>query len=147
MAGPLGSLLSSRPLVLAARIGTGLVLAWAGLAKIGDPQAFAEQVHNFRILPVALENLAAMTLPWVEVVASLALLLGVGARPAAGRATALLAVFTAAVLAAIYRGLDIECGCFGTSDSTHVGWVKVAQNLGMLALAGVASARERGSAG
>jgi uncharacterized membrane protein YphA (DoxX/SURF4 family) len=147
MAGPLGSLLSSRPLVLAARIGTGLVLAWAGLAKIGDPQAFAEQVHNFRILPVALENLAAMTLPWVEVVASLALLLGVRSRAAAVLATALLAVFTVAVLAAIYRGLDIECGCFGTSDSTHVGWVKVAQNLGMLALAGVASARERGSAG
>ena len=140
-------LLRSRPLVLAARIGTGLILALSGLAKIGDPQAFAEQVHNFRILPVALENAAAMTLPWIEVVASLALLLGVRSRAAAVLATALLTVFTAAVLAAIYRDIDIECGCFGTADSTRVGWGKVAQNVGMLALAALGSLRARGSAG
>ena len=140
-------LLRSRPVVLAARIGTGLVLAFAGLAKIGDPQAFAAQVHNFRILPVALENVAAMTLPWIELVAALALFLGVRSRAAAVLATALLAVFTAAVLAAIYRDIDIECGCFGTADSTRVGWAKVAENVAMLALAGVASLRARGSAG
>ena len=136
-----------RPLVVAARIGTGLLLAFAGLAKIGDPQTFADQVHNFRILPVALENLAAMTLPWIELVASLGLLVGVRSRAAAVLATGLLAVFTAAVLAAMYRGLDIECGCFGNADSTRVGWFKVAQNLGMLALAGLGSLRARGSAG
>lgn len=135
--------LTSPPVVGTARVLTGLLFAAAGVAKIGDPKAFAEQVHNFRLLPVALENLAAMTLPWIEVVAALALLFGVRARAAAVLSTGLLAAFTLAVLSALARGLDIECGCFGTQDATHVGWVKVGQNLAMLALAAIGSARSR----
>jgi hypothetical protein len=33
------------------------------------------------------------------------------------------------------RGLDFECGCFGTADHTRVGAFKLAQNLAMLAVA------------
>ena len=57
----------------------------------------------------------------------------------------LMAVFTLAVLAALVRGLDIECGCFGTADASQVGVVKVLENLGMLALAVLASLRPRAS--
>jgi len=135
--------LTSRPVVVTARVALGVLFAWAALAKIGDSRAFAEQVHNFRLLPVALENLAAMTLPWIELVAALALVLGVRARAGAVIVTTLLAVFTAAVLSALARGLDIECGCFGTSDATRVGWAKVAQNLAMLALGALGSLRAR----
>ena len=134
---------TSRPGVGTARVVLGLLFAWAALAKIGDARSFAEQVHNFRLLPLALENLAAMTLPWVELVAALAMVLGVRARAGAVIATAMLAVFTAAVLSALYRGLDIECGCFGTSDLTRVGWAKVGQNLAMLALGALGSLRAR----
>ena len=140
---PLVRFSTSPPVVATARVLTGLLFAAAGLAKIGDPKAFADQVHNFRLLPVALENLAAMTLPWIEVVAALALILGVRARAAAVLATGLLAAFTLAVLSALTRDLDIECGCFGTQDATRVGWVKVGQNLVMLALAAIGSARSR----
>ena len=138
-----GAFVTSRPVVGTARVVLGLLFAWAALAKIGDGRAFAEQVHNFRLLPVALENLAAMTLPWIELVAAMALVLGVRARAGAVIATAMLTVFTAAVLSALYRGLDIGCGCFGTSDLTRVGWAKVGQNLAMLALGALGSLRAR----
>ena len=118
-------------------------MAWAGLAKIGDLHGFAEQLHNFRMMPVPFENLIAITLPWIELVAALALIFGVRARAGALLAGALLAAFTAAVSVAMLRGLDIECGCFGTHDATRVGWVKIGQNLGMLALAWVGSIRGR----
>lgn len=131
-----------KPAVLrVARIALGLVFVVAGLAKIVNLGAFADQVHNFRILPVALENLAAMTLPWIEVVAGLALLLGLRARSGAVLAAVLMAVFTVAVAQAMARGLDFECGCFGTADSTRVGLEKLLQNLGLTALALVASLR------
>jgi len=142
MRGPV-EFLTARPVVGAARIAVGVLFAWAGLAKIGDPRAFAEQVHNFRLLPVALENLAAMTLPWIELVAAMALIFGVRARAGAVLATALLGVFTAAVLSALARGLDIDCGCFGTADASRVGWEKVGQNLAMLGLAALGSLRGR----
>ncbi|HOE11617.1 MAG TPA: hypothetical protein PLQ35_02715 [bacterium] len=31
-------------------------------------------------------------------------------------------LFLAAILWAISQGLDIECGCFGTSDAEQIGW-------------------------
>lgn len=141
------SRLLAHPLsVRACQIATGIVFAWAGLAKIGDPAAFAEQVHNFRLVPVFAENLVAMTLPWIELVTALALLAGIRARDGAILASAALAVFTLAVIAALARGLDIECGCFGTSDASRVGLTKVASNLVLVAVAVVAGlAPARGS--
>ena len=61
-------------------------------------------------------------------------------------ASKLLTIFTGAVIAAVARGLDFQCGCFGTSDATRVGGTKILQNLAMLALALLASARPVGPA-
>jgi len=130
--------LRSARVVRLCEIVTGVIFAWAGLSKIGDLAAFAVQIHNFRIMPVTLENLAAITLPWIEIVIALSLILGIRSRDAARTALALLVVFTLAVVSAVARGLDIECGCFGTADASHVGWLKIAENLGMIAVAFVA---------
>ena len=136
-------LLRHPTLIRVCQIATGVLFAFAGLAKVGDPASFAAQVHNFRLVPVALENLVAMTLPWVEIVTALALVLGLRARAAAWLATASMAAFTVAVVLALVRGLDIECGCFGTADASRVGVMKVLQNVGFLAVAWVASLRAR----
>lgn len=130
-------------LVRVARWVIGLVMVWAGLAKIGNPAAFASQVHNFSMVPVAVENLIAICLPWIELVAGLAMIFGIRARAGAVVSTALLGVFTLAVAIALALGLDIECGCFGNADASRVGWVKIGQNLAMLAGAAIASLRVR----
>ena len=141
--GRLRLFLTSPTTIRVSQIAIGTLLAWAGLAKIGDLRGFAEQRHNFRMMPIPLENLIAMTLPWIELVAALALVFRVRARAGAMMAVLLLATFTIAILAAMVRGLDIECGCFGTHDATRVGWVKIGQNLLMLTLAWVGSLRAR----
>ena len=125
------------------RVATGLLFAVAALSKLGDLPAFAEQIHNFRFLPLFAENAVAMTLPWIELVAALALLLNVRPRAGAGVAAGLMAAFTLLVVVSMFRGLDVECGCFGTADASRVGIVKALQNLGMLALAVVAGLRRR----
>jgi uncharacterized membrane protein YphA (DoxX/SURF4 family) len=130
-------------LVAVCRILIGLVMLAAALGKIGDPGAFASQIHHYRLIPVAGENLLAITLPWIELVAGLALVLGVRARSGAWLATAMMVVFTAAVGTAIARHLDIQCGCFGTADATRVGARKLLENVGFLALSIVASLRPR----
>ena len=123
------------PLVVrGSQIAMGLVFAWAALAKLGDLREFANQVHNFRMVPIFAENVIALSLPWIELVAALALILNIRARSGAVVVTGLLAVFTVAIVVALMRGLDIECGCFGTSDASQVGLVKITQNLGMLVL-------------
>jgi hypothetical protein len=93
------------------------------------------------MVPIATENLLAMTLPWIELVAGIALIVGIRVNDGARLTLVMMALFTAAVLLAVIRGLDIECGCFGTSDASRVGLVKLLQNFGMLALAAVACLR------
>jgi uncharacterized membrane protein YphA (DoxX/SURF4 family) len=125
------------------QIAIGLLFAAAALAKLGDLHSFAEEIHNFKMLPVAIENIVAMTLPWIELVAALALILGVRARSGSLVAACMMAVFIVAVAVAMARGLDIECGCFGTADGTRVGFVKLLENSGMFALAAIGSLRSR----
>jgi uncharacterized membrane protein YphA (DoxX/SURF4 family) len=137
------SVLGSPAVLRISRTILGILIAWAALAKLADVPAFAAQIHNFRIVPIWSENLVAITLPWVELVAALALLLGIQARSGAFVVTVLLAVFTLAVGAALVRGLDIACGCFGTADATRVGYGKLLQNTGMLAVAAVAALRDQ----
>jgi uncharacterized membrane protein YphA (DoxX/SURF4 family) len=111
----------------------------SGLAKIGDQGAFALQLHNFRMMPIWSENLMAMTLPWIELVAGLCLVSSIRPRAGAAVATLLSVVFLIAVGVAMARGLDIECGCFGTADATRVGFGKLGENLAycFLAITGV----------
>lgn len=125
--------------VLVAQLGIAVVFLAAALGKIGDAGTFAKQIHYFRLLPVSLENLLAITLPWVELLAALALILRYRPRAGAVICAALMGVFLFAVGAAVARGLDIECGCFGTSDASRVGTAKLIENVGLLALAMIAS--------
>ena len=143
--GALGRLLSDRRTIRGAQIAIGVIFGIASLSKIGDLAAFATQVHNFRLAPVWSENLIAMTLPWIELVAALALVLGVRARPGALIVAVLMAGFTVGVAVAMARGLDFECGCFGTADQTRVGAVKLGQNLLMLGIAAAATRKTAGA--
>jgi uncharacterized membrane protein YphA (DoxX/SURF4 family) len=126
-----------------AQLAIGLLFLAASLSKIADLPAFALQVQHYRLLPLAAVNPLAITLPWIELIAGLALVLGVRPRSGAWITLALMVVFTFAVGAALARGLDFECGCFGTVDAAHIGLAKMLQNVGMLALAAVASLERR----
>lgn len=135
--------ISSPLLIRVCRIGIGLVMLAAALGKIGDPGAFSTQIHHYHLVPVGAENLLAVLLPWVELLAGLSLVLGPHARSGAWLSAAMMAVFTLAVSTAVARGLDIECGCFGTADASHVGGMKLAENLLLTGAALVASLRLR----
>ncbi len=130
----------------AAQIVAGLIFLASALAKIADVSAFAESIHNFRlepVIPMVATNLLAMTIPWVELVAGLALVTGVRPKAGAFVYTVLIAVFTVGVLAAMVRGLSFDCGCFGKASAGPVGLKKLAENLVMIALGVVASIERR----
>lgn len=131
-----------RPGVLrGAQLLVGVVFLVAALAKIADLNTFATQLHNYRMMPVWSENLVAMVLPWVELLAAFSLLFGVRPRSGAVIVFAMMLVFTVAVGVAMARGLDVSCGCFGKVLSSKVGFQKLLENVGLLLLAGIASLR------
>ena len=113
---------SDRRLTLALRLAAGVLLVYASYDKLLDPQPFADAVDDYRILPLALVNLTAVVLPWVELVAGLCLIAGLGT-PGAGLVTAVLAaVYTGALSSALLRGLEIGCGCFAAGAGDPLTW-------------------------
>ena len=106
-------------LALAARLLIGGLFIYASAYKIWAPAEFAASIRNYMILPVSWSNLAAVTLPWIELGAGALLILGIGARPAALLTTGMLAVFLAAMIYAYSIGLDIDCGCFSSTASSQ----------------------------
>lgn len=115
------------------RVGLGLLFVWAGAIKAWEPSGFLLNVQGYRLLPYKLEVAAAIYLPWLEMVCGLALVVGrVGRRGATLILGVLMSLFTLALAAGWYRGLDITCGCFGSGDGqTHYGfWM--ARDLGLV---------------
>jgi uncharacterized membrane protein YphA (DoxX/SURF4 family) len=84
-----------------------------------------------------------MTLPWIEVLAGLALVLNFAPRAGSVILGVMLVVFIGAILSAMARNLDIACGCFGTSDATRTGWIAFLRDAAFLALAWIGYPRGR----
>ena len=128
------NLLDNRWLVLGCRLVLGAVFIYASWDKIQHPAAFAKQVYNYQILPVMPSNLFAIALPWMELFAGLALIIGVFKGESALLLSALLVLFIGAISVNLYRGVNLDCGCFSTSEGGRsIGWQTVAQDAGLLA--------------
>lgn len=133
--------LSHRWLVLLCQVAIALLFLFAAVTKIGETSLFASQIHHYRVLPFGLENLVAITLPWIELLAALAILLRVEPRAGSAVAAGLMGLFLVIVATAVVRGLDIECGCFGTADATHVGVAKLLENTVFFVVAAIGCLR------
>lgn len=97
----------------------GAVFVYASADKILHPAEFARIVYRYRLvgpsqlIPPLVPNVFAVTLPWVELLAGLLLIVGTWRREAALLTGAMTAVFIGAVSLALLRGIDLEnCGCF-----------------------------------
>jgi putative oxidoreductase len=91
----------------------GVLLVWASLSKIADPQEFYISIAAYKVaLPGVLLRLAAMILPWLELLCGLLLLGRIWTRAALVWAMVMFAVFVVATGQAWVRGLEISCGCF-----------------------------------
>ncbi|MFZ1221576.1 MAG: MauE/DoxX family redox-associated membrane protein [Chthoniobacterales bacterium] len=91
----------------------GALFVYAGAVKIIDPAAFARDIDNYKILPWQPSVWLAFYLPWLEVLAGLALITRILFRGAVLIVTGLMIVFVVASIVAKARGLDVSCGCFG----------------------------------
>lgn len=111
------------------------VFLYAGWSKSADIDAFAGQIAAYRILPYAGNYLVAATLPSVEVLAGLLLLLNLRIRAALVVVGGLLLVFMVALVSLLVRGLEIDCGCFAPGAGEPVSaWLALWRDVGLFAL-------------
>ncbi len=124
-------------LAVPARWYLGLLFVGACLHKIADPQSFALDIATYDILPLVLINLAAITLPWIELAAGAMLLAGWRVRAGSLLIAGMMAVFLGALVIALARGLDMSCGCFASqgAEEDPISYLNILRDLWWLGLA------------
>jgi uncharacterized membrane protein YphA (DoxX/SURF4 family) len=112
----------------------------AGWLKAVDLDASVRAVRAYQLLPELAAQIVGAGLPLVEIVVGLLLLVGLGVRIAAAVSAVMLAAFVLGIASAWARGLQIDCGCFGSGgtlaagQSPTYGW-ELARDAGLLLVA------------
>ena len=91
----------------------GMLFIYAGATKAMNPDGFVADLGRYQLLPELIVTPVSVYLPYLEIVAGLALITGVYYLGALLLIKAMLLVFSAGLASAWWRGLDITCGCFG----------------------------------
>ena len=135
--------------LLIARLVLAATFIYTGSAKIADPVDFLKQIRMFQMLPETPPvylNASAIVIPWLEVVAGTALLIGLHVRGAAAASLIMLCTFTPAILLRAlavraeqgisFFDVKFACGCAGSAEV--IIWTKLLANVGLIALSSVA---------
>lgn len=126
-----GEMIRNKRVLYAFRLIIGGLFIYAGVIKIADPLGFARDIQNYRILPPAACLFIALTLPWFEALSGAFLIVGIFKRTSAWLLSFLLAGFIVLVIITMARGLDVDCGCFG-SFSRKADWRLILEDALML---------------
>jgi uncharacterized membrane protein YphA (DoxX/SURF4 family) len=115
-----------------ARIAVATVFAVAAIGKIIDPAGFAETVSNYLVFPRWSWNTLALVVPMIEIVGAVGLLTGFKRRGATLVLAALTFGFLILIGSALMRGLDVNCGCFGSSSADPLSGYDFLADVGLL---------------
>lgn len=123
-------LLFNRWLLLALRVLIGAIFIYSGILKIQQPLNFADSIATFRMLPSQFISIFALALPPFEIITGLMLLTGWKCRLGALAIFILAIIFAIALGQALIRGLEVDCGCFGSGKpSVLKTWASLGRDL------------------
>jgi len=126
-------MIRNKALLVLFRLVLGGLFVYAGVVKVLDPLDFAQNIRNYRLVGQGLSFIAAVILPWLEILAGFLLVAGIWTRASSLLISGLLVFFILLTLVTIVRGLDVDCGCFGAL-SRKSGFGVILEDLGMLYL-------------
>lgn len=111
-------MINNRYLYYMFRVILGGVFIWAGILKISNPLGFAQDIANYQTFPQAVSFFLALTLPWIEVICGVLVITGLSKRSSSLILSGLLVGFLILIAVTMVRGIDVECGCFGSLSRT-----------------------------
>jgi uncharacterized membrane protein YphA (DoxX/SURF4 family) len=109
---PIRTFFGNHWIELAARWILGVTFVYASYNKILAPAVFAKIIYGYDLFPALFINLIAIIVPFLELFAGLALIIGFYPRSAALIVNAMLLVFITALSINLIRGHEFDCGCF-----------------------------------
>ena len=118
-----------------AEILVGAAFLWAGIVKLMDPTAFLSAILTYEVFSYNVSVIASLGVPYLELCVGACLVFRVMKGGARLLAVGLLMVFVILLSQAAMRGLDVDCGCFGSNaKSSEAGFFwPIARDVLMLA--------------
>lgn len=104
-------------LLLIGRLALGYIFIYASIDKIIDPISFSNVIDNYHITPIILNNLFALFIPCLEFIIGICLIFNLKVHGASFLSIILLLWFIFILTQAIFRGINVECGCFDLNIS------------------------------
>lgn len=88
----------------------------AGILKISDPIGFHADLLAYELpMPDLLSRLIAVAFPCLELICGVGLITGIWHECVSLLAVAMSSIFVLMLTQAMIRGLDLNCGCFGSA--------------------------------
>ena len=112
------NIISNRYVVLLSRFILGVIFIYASIDKIIDPISFSATIDNYHISPYSLNNIAALVIPWIELIVGVFLIFGIFISGSSFIAILLLLFFIFILTQALLRGINVNCGCFDLNADT-----------------------------
>ncbi len=125
---------SNNYFLLISRLILGFVFIYAASEKITDPVEFAESIYNYKIFPFFIINFISIILPWIELITGLFLIFGIALKESVFIINILTLLFILLIGISLIRGLNINCGCFGTNNGETIGIKKIIEDFILLLL-------------
>jgi uncharacterized membrane protein YphA (DoxX/SURF4 family) len=118
--------------MIASRLVLGAIFVYAAYVKLKAPwQLFAMSIDSYQVLPLGMAEMAAHVIPWLELALGLLLIVGIGLRISGTITALILGTFFALMLRAYFKGMQIDCGCFGPGET--ISWKTLLRDGSMVA--------------
>jgi uncharacterized membrane protein YphA (DoxX/SURF4 family) len=125
---------AARVFSLVSRLVLGAIFIYAAYAKLREPwQLFAMNINSYNILPLGMAETAALVIPWFEALLGLLLISGLWLRVSGAIASVVLLTFFVLMARAYAKGMQINCGCFGSGE--QISWKTLLRDGSMAAVA------------
>lgn len=120
------------------RVGLGCMFIYSSLPKIRQPYEFLSDVYNYELVGPKLGMFVAMVMPWAELLIGICLVGGIFIGGALLMSIALGAMFSVVLGWAIHMGLNISCGCFGSSSTDIIDYTTLLRAIAIMLLSAAA---------
>ncbi len=127
-------------LVLVVRLAVGCIFIASSIPKLRQPYDFLASVYSYELVGPELGVIIAMVLPWLELLVGICLVGGIFVTGALLASIGMCAMFSFVLASALWRGLEISCGCFNPSGTGVIGYWTAVRAAALLLAAAAAYA-------
>jgi uncharacterized membrane protein YphA (DoxX/SURF4 family) len=109
-------------LAIVLRLVIGCIFVASSISKLRQPYDFLASVYGYELVGPKLGVIVAIVLPWLELLAGVCLVGGIFVAGALLASIGMCAMFSFVLASALWRGLEISCGCFNPSSTSVIGY-------------------------